>query len=113
MTLTYLALEDKNNSGFDDPMVYFTRRKLLEILGWPDTGRYYKRLEESMTRWKGVNIYYEKWWDEIAQDFLPEIEGFCILDNFKLSDARRRDPSQLLLPLDDREPKQSLRGTDL
>ena len=108
MALTYLTLEDKSKTGFDDPMVYFTRRKLLEILDWPDTGHYYKRLKEALTRWKGVNIYYENWWDNLAQDYVPETEGFSILDNFKLSDARRKDHSQLILPLDDNQHKQSL-----
>ena len=93
MALIYLTLEEKSQNGFDDPMVYFTRRQLLDILGWPDTGHYYKRLKESLTRWKGVNIFYENWWDNAAQDYVPEIVGFSILDNFKLSDAPQGIPA--------------------
>ena len=107
MALIYLTLADKSVNGFNDPTVRFTRRQLLQVLGWPDTGDYYDRLKKSIRRWKGVNIVYENWWDHLANEFIPEI-GFSLLDNYKFSDARRRDQSQLLLPLDDEHPQRSL-----
>jgi hypothetical protein len=107
MALIYLTLADKSVNGFNDPTVRFTRRQLLQVLGWPDTGDYYDRLKKSIRRWKGVNIVYENWWDHLANEFIPEI-GFSLLDNYKFSDARRKDQSQLLLPLDDEHPQRSL-----
>ena len=60
-----------------------------------------------MQRWKGVNIFYENWWDNQAQEYVPDI-AFAILDNFKLTDARRKDSSQLALPFDDGQHQRSL-----
>jgi len=54
----------KAQNNFTSPDVTFTRYDLLKLLGWPDRGQYYKRLEESLNRWIGVTLYYEKaWWD--------------------------------------------------
>jgi Replication initiator protein A len=54
----------KLRNGFTDPTVTFTRYELLKILGWPDRGQHYRRLDESLNRWMGVTLYYEKsWWD--------------------------------------------------
>lgn len=56
----------KNN--FTDPKVHFTRYELLKILRWPDEGKYYRRLEESLNRWSGVTLYYDNtWWDNRAK----------------------------------------------
>jgi hypothetical protein len=54
----------KTRNDFTDPTVPFTRYELLKLLGWPDRGHYYQRLDESLNRWIGVTLYYEKaWWD--------------------------------------------------
>jgi hypothetical protein len=54
----------KLRNNFADPTVTFTRYELLKLLGWPDRGHYYRRLDESLNRWIGVTLYYEKaWWD--------------------------------------------------
>src|SRR3954453_1825533 len=44
----------KIRNNFTDPTVSFTRYELLKLLGWPDRGAYYKRLDESLHRWVGV-----------------------------------------------------------
>jgi replication initiator protein A len=47
-----------------DPAVEFTRYELLRLLGWPDDGRHYRRLSESLHRWVGVTLKYDGcWWD--------------------------------------------------
>lgn len=54
----------KMRNGFTDPTVSFTRYELLKLLGWPDRGQHYRRLDESLNRWMGVTLIYEKmWWD--------------------------------------------------
>jgi plasmid replication initiation protein len=52
-------------SGFADRRVYFTRYELLKLLNWTDDTRNYKRLEQSLNRWLGVTLYYDKsWWSK-------------------------------------------------
>jgi len=52
----------KLRNGFTDPTVTFTRYELLKLLGWPDRGQHYRRLDESLNRWMGVTLYYDKCW---------------------------------------------------
>lgn len=107
MGMIYLTVADKSKTGFNDPTVRFSRRELLQLLGWPDTGDYYNRLKQSIRRWKGVTIVYENWWDHLANEYIAEA-GFSLLDNYRFSDGRRNDQSQLRLPLDDGQPQRSL-----
>jgi hypothetical protein len=54
----------KLRNGFTDSNVTFSKYELLKLLGWDDQGRHYRRLDESLNRWMGVTLYYEKaWWD--------------------------------------------------
>src|SRR5512135_3393843 len=54
----------KLRNNFTDPTVPFTRYELLNLLGWPDDGPHYQRLDESLNRWVGVTLYYDGcWWD--------------------------------------------------
>ena len=54
----------KIRNDFTDPAVDFTRYELLKLLGWPDRGAYYQRLDDSLHRWVGVTLRYdEAWWD--------------------------------------------------
>ena len=56
----------KNN--FADPTVPFTRYELLKLIGWADTSRYYRRLDESLNRWMGVTLVYENaWFDNLIK----------------------------------------------
>ena len=107
MALIYLTLADKSVNGFSDTAVRFTRRQLLQVLGWPDTGHYYDRIKQSIRRWKGLTIVYENWWDQLANEYIAEV-GFSLLDNYKFFDGRRNDQSQLALPFDDSPPQRSL-----
>lgn len=54
----------KIRNNFTDPTVDFTRYELMKLLGWPDRGAYYQRLDDSLHRWVGVTLRYdEAWWD--------------------------------------------------
>ena len=51
-------------AGFVDRQVRFSRYQLIQLLGWRDEGRSYRRLNQSLKRWLGVTLYYENaWWD--------------------------------------------------
>lgn len=78
-------------NGFTDRLVHFTRYEILKILGWSDEGRNYARIEESLNRWMGVTLYYDKaWWNKEAKNWVSEkfhfLETVSLLDR----DDRRR-----------------------
>jgi plasmid replication initiation protein len=76
-------------ADFADRKVFFTRYELLKLLGWTDATRYYDRLEESLNRWLGVTLFYEKaWWSKEEQSWVNE--GFHILDHVQILDKERQ-----------------------
>jgi hypothetical protein len=82
----------KRRSNFTDQRVTFSRYELIELLGWPQSGHSYKRIEEALHRWVGVVLMYENaWWDNNAKSWVDE--NFHVLDNVTLYDRERRKPS--------------------
>ncbi len=82
----------KRRSNFTDAKVQFSRYELIELLGWPQSGQSYKRIEEALHRWVGVLLMYENaWWDNAAKSWVDE--NFHVLDNVTLYDRERRRPS--------------------
>ena len=82
----------KRRSNFTDPRVQFSRYELIELLGWPQSGPSYRRIEEALHRWVGVVLMYENaWWDNAAKSWVDE--NFHVLDNVTLYDRERRRPS--------------------
>ncbi|MGE3818774.1 MAG: replication initiator protein A [Isosphaeraceae bacterium] len=82
----------KRRNNFTDPKVQFSRYELIELLGWPQSGQSYKRIEEALHRWVGVLLMYENaWWDNAAKSWVDE--NFHVLDNVTLYDRERRRPS--------------------
>lgn len=76
-------------SDFSDRRVYFTRYDLLKLLNWQDCTRNYRRLEQSLNRWLGVTLYYDKaWWSKEEQSWVNE--GFHILDHVQILDKERQ-----------------------
>jgi hypothetical protein len=70
-------------SNFTNPCVPFTRYELIRLLGWRHEGKSYARIEESLNRWIGVTLYYEKaWWDREARSWVDE--KFHILEHVSL-----------------------------
>jgi hypothetical protein len=81
----------KANNNFTDRVVSFSRYALVALLGWPDSGQSYRRIEESLKRWLGVTLTYERaWWDKESQSWIDE--HFHIIDNVTLvhQETRRR-----------------------
>ncbi len=79
----------KRRSNFTDAKVNFSRYELIELLGWPQSGASYQRIEEALNRWVGVVLRYENaWWDNAAKSWVDET--FHILDNVTLYDRERQ-----------------------
>lgn len=82
----------KRRSNFTDARVPFSRYELIELLGWPQSGQSYRRIEEALHRWVGVVLMYENaWWDNVAKSWVDE--NFHVLDNVTLYDRERRGTS--------------------
>ena len=63
--------------------VQFTRYQLLDLLGWRKEGKSYRRLQQSLNRWLGVTLYYDKaWWDKAEQSWVSE--NFHVLESVTL-----------------------------
>src|SRR5271165_187451 len=76
-------------ADFADRKVFFTRYELLKLLSWTDDTRNYNRLEQSLNRWLGVTLYYDKsWWSREEQSWVNE--GFHILDHVTIFDKERQ-----------------------
>ncbi len=74
---------------FASKEVFFSRYRLIRLLGWRDEGKSYTRLETSLKRWLGVTLYYEKaWWDKHESAWVDE--DFHILERLSLYDRQRR-----------------------
>ncbi len=79
----------KSHNNFADRTVRFSRYALVEVLGWPDSGQSYRRIEESLMRWLTVTLHYEKaWWDKESQTWVDE--HFHILDNITIENLETR-----------------------
>lgn len=52
----------KLRNDFTSPTVSFSRYEMVGILGWPDDGKSYRRIEEAIKRWAGVTLYYDNAW---------------------------------------------------
>jgi hypothetical protein len=75
-------------NGFTEREVRFSRRDIVHLLGWPHSGQSFRRVEESLKRWLGVVLYYEKaWWNNKAQAWVDE--NFHIIERVSLCDGSR------------------------
>jgi hypothetical protein len=72
---------------FASRTVPFTRYELIRLLGWTDDSKSYARVKESLFRWLGVTLHYEKaWWSAADQCWVDK--AFHLLDEVKLLDRR-------------------------
>lgn len=84
---------------FQDKRVYFTRYQLIRLLDWRNETKSYERISESLGRWLGVTLYYDKaWWSKEENCWVDE--KFHILDNVTILDRERRN-SRIRLAQDD------------
>lgn len=80
-----LILLTKRRNNFSNPSVPFTRTEILHILGWPESGKAYKRLTESLLRWSTTSLRYEgTWWDNRSRRKMNAV--FHILNEVVLYD---------------------------
>jgi hypothetical protein len=80
----------KITNNFTCPEVYFTKRQLIQLLGWENRGWAYDRLEESLHRWKAVSIHYRSAWRNHARGEWCDSEAIGVIEYVKLTDSRRR-----------------------
>ena len=72
---------------FAAPRINFSKYELIQILGWRQEGKSYRRIDESLKRWLGVTLYYEKaWWNKQAECWIDA--GFHLIEQISL--ARKR-----------------------
>src|SRR5690606_13054621 len=85
--------------NFADRHVTFSRYELINILAWRHEGKSYRRLDQSLRRWVGVTLYYDKaWWDKGAGCWIDA--AFHLLDQITL--ARRRESERPIAGATDR-----------
>lgn len=95
--LVFLMKLTKQANGFTDPKVHFSRYQVIQLLGWDDGGKSYKRLDESLHRWAGVTLRYKRaWWDKRGQRWKDQ--AFHVLESVELC-GREYGGDQLNLPL--------------
>ena len=90
----------KQKNNFLSPTVNFTRYELLRLLGWPNEGKSYRRLDKALNRWVGVSLHYDGcWWDNRSKQYgdakIHIIESVVILDG----KSRINADEQQVLPL--------------
>lgn len=74
--------------GFQDRRVHFTKRQILEILGWNTGGKNTRRVEESLKRWLGVTLAYDQAWRD-RDNASWDTQGFHILENVFFREHQR------------------------
>ena len=93
--LAFIQLSKRR--GFDGQKLEFTRYDLLQVLGWPNTGQSYARIELSLRRWVSVTLHYENaWWSKSEERWTSG--AFHIIDDFELNDSRETSSQLTLLP---------------
>lgn len=94
--LVFLMKLTKQANGFTEPKVHFSRYQVIQLLGWDEGGKSYKRLDESLHRWSGVTLRYKRaWWDKRGQRWKDQ--SFHVLESVEL--CGREGGDQLTLPL--------------
>lgn len=97
---------------FQDRRVHFTRRELIRELSWRDESKSYARIEESLKRWLGVTLYYDKaWWSKEEQCWVDE--SFHILEQVTLFDRDRIARRKKSLPDDPKAGLSSFMWNDV
>ncbi len=81
---------------FQSRTVHFSRYQLIKLLGWPDKGQSYDRLDESLNRWLTVTLIYDNaWWDKKARAWAnPKLH---ILSEANIFKGGRRPQGELPL----------------
>lgn len=76
--------------SFQTREVYFSRYELMRLLRWPDEGKSYTRLAQSLRRWKGLTIYSDRaFYDHARKSWVTR--DFGVFDFLSLYE---REPTQ-------------------
>jgi hypothetical protein len=91
----------KLRNDFAEPTIHFTRYELLRLLGWANEGKNYRRIDESLSRWVGVSLHYDRcWWDNRSKKYgdakMHILDGVVILDG---TTQETEGGTQQVLPL--------------
>ncbi|QDV39342.1 replication initiator protein A [Tautonia plasticadhaerens] len=77
----------KQTNDFGSREVLFTRLQLIQMLGWPNDGRNYRRIVLSLQRIASITLHYENaWWDKRRRAWTTRT--FHIIDNVEINDSR-------------------------
>jgi hypothetical protein len=99
-------------TDFSSQTLHFTRYQLLKILGWIDTQTNYSRLEESLKRWTGITISYDRaWWDNNEKSWVSETFG--VIDSVSIYDRERRERRLKMFKDDPKAGCSSIRWSDV
>jgi hypothetical protein len=79
-------------NDFSDAEVAFTKRELLEILGWKKTGWAYRRVEESLHRWKDVSVHYFNAWRDNGRKVWGDSEANGVIEYVRFVGGPSRSP---------------------
>ena len=96
VALVYLT---KLRNNFRDVKVNFSKYEIINLLNWGDEGKSYRRLEESLHRWSGVLLVFDKcWWNNKAKKYVTA--NMHILESVVFAEpAGRKRDGQSSLPL--------------
>lgn len=75
-------------NNFQNPEVTFNKNQIIELLGWPKTGWAYRRVEESLHRWKDVSIHFWNSWRDHRNKQWKNSEALGVIEYFKFNDTR-------------------------
>ncbi|GAB5440082.1 MAG: hypothetical protein Fues2KO_04310 [Fuerstiella sp.] len=98
--LALIHLTERVN-GFENPTVHFSRYELIKLLDWNTGAKSYRRIRESLTRWKSVTVDYRNAW---RRNNCWVSEVFSLIDNVTICEAEelratRKGRTQADLPL--------------
>lgn len=82
--------------GFKSKKVHFSRYQLLQILGWEDTGYYYKRILNALNTWLGVNVKWQNAWRDYTQQSNWGSKGIVLIQDFELKKKDQKDSSSYI-----------------
>ena len=85
---------------FASRRVFFSRYQLIDVLGWRNEGKSYRRLEKSLKRWLGITLYYDNaWWDKKQERWVDE--HFYLIEHLVLYSAEQGHLLDLVASSDD------------
>ena len=94
--LLLAMMKKSRDEGFENQRVYFTRYELLKILGWPENGQSYRRLDEGFNRLVGTHLVWDNaFWDNEEKSWVDR--KFSIIDDVQLYDREKWDKARVRL----------------